>query len=145
MISEQTQYEDLKGLLLGEQLGIGVHRKVGVYLPDNTLVIKCAIDTPNINILEWEMWQMVRDTKEAKWFAPCTDISPCGMFLLQKRVEQLPEKLYPKLVPSFFNDTKYKNFGFLKGDFVCVDYASFLYCSMSHKWNGRMVKAHWWK
>lgn len=144
MISELSQYEDLKGLLFGHVLGIGVHRKVGVYTLDKSLVIKCAIDTPNINILEYEMWFMIRDTKEAKWFAPCIDLSPCGLFLLQKRIETKPKEEYPKLIPSFFGDLKYSNFGWLNGKFVCCDYASFMYTSMVHKWNGKLKKADWW-
>lgn len=144
MITELSQYEDLKELLLGELVGVGIHRKVGVFRPDPSLVIKCAIETPNINILEDEVWLMVQDTKIAKWFAPCVAVSPCGMFLLQKRVEMKPKSEYPKLVPSFFGDLKYSNFGWLKGMFVCCDYASFISTSMSHKWSGRMKKAEWW-
>lgn len=145
MINELSQYEDLKDLILGELLGIGIHRKVGVFKPDTSLVIKCAIDYPNINILEEEVWTTVRDTQIAKWFAPCISISPCGMFLLQKRVETKPKAEYPKLIPSFFGDLKYKNYGWIGKQFVCCDYASLLSTSMSHKWNEKMVKAHWWE
>lgn len=60
-------------------------------------------------------------------------------------MEKLPKEQYPKLIPSFFGDTKYANFGWLNGHFVCVDYASFMYTSMSHKWNGKLKKANWWE
>lgn len=145
MISELSQYEDLKGMLFGEALGLGIHRKVGVYRLDTTLVVKCAIETPNINILEEEIWRMVQHTGIAKWFAPVVAISDCGMFMLQKRVERRPRGEYPKLVPSFFGDLKYSNYGWLNGKFVCCDYAGFIASSMSHKWNGKMVKAGWWE
>lgn len=145
MISQLTQYEDLQSLVFGEILGIGVHRKVAVYKPDPTLVIKCAVETPNINTLEDEMWMMIRDTSIAKWFAPCVEISDCGMFLLQKRTEPCPKDKYPTKIPSFFGDLKYRNFGLLNGKFVCHDYASFMYTSMSHKWSERLVTAHWWE
>lgn len=145
MINEITQYEDLKELLFGEMLGVGIHRKVGVYKPDKRFVIKCAIECPNINVLEDEIWMMVKDTSIAKWFAPCTAISPCGIFLIQERVEKKPKSEYPKLVPSFFGDLKYSNFGWLNGKFVCCDYAGFILSSMSHKWNGKMIKADWWE
>lgn len=144
MINELSQYEDLKSLLFGEMIGLGVHRKVGVFKPDKSLVIKCAIECPNINILEDEIWQMVKDTDIAKWFAPCVAISECGMFLLQKRVETKPRSEYPKLVPSFFGDLKYRNFGWIGKQLVCCDYAGFIASSMSHKWNGKMKKAEWW-
>ena len=144
MISEFSQYEDLKELLLGKALGIGIHRKVAVYKLDPTLAIKCAIECPNINVLEEEVWQTVKETNIAKWFAPCVDISPCGMFLLQKRVEHRPRKEYPKMIPVFFTDTKYSNYGWLNGQFVCCDYASTISTSMAHKWSGKMKKANWW-
>ena len=80
MNRELIQFEDLKDLLLGDLLGVGIHRKVGVYKLDPSLVIKCSLECPNINILEEEIWQMVRDTKIAKWFAPCISISQYGNF-----------------------------------------------------------------
>lgn len=122
-MNEQTQYKDLKDLLFEKVIGVGIHRKVGVFKPDESLVIKCATECPNINILEEEIWQMVKDTNIAKWFAPCVSISPCGMFLLQKRAEMKPKSEYPREVPSFFGDMKYSNYGWIDGQFVCVDYA----------------------
>jgi len=145
MISENQQYEDLKSLLFGEVLGLGIHRKVGVYKLDPRFVIKCAIEYPNINVIEEEIWQMVKNTNIAKWFAPCTQISWCGIFLVQERVEHGPKSEYPKLIPSFFGDTKYKNFGWLNGKFVCCDYAGFISTSMVHKWSGKMKKTEWWE
>src|SRR3990167_3265512 len=144
-MNELTQYEDLKELLLGQVLGLGIHRKVGVYKLDPTLVIKCALECPNINVLEEEVWQAVKDTNIAKWFAPCVDISPCGIFLLQKRAETRPKNEYPKLVPNFFTDLKYSNYGWIKGQMVCVDYASAISTSLTHKWSGKLKKAGWWE
>ena len=145
MISETSQFEDLKGLVLGELLGIGIHRKVGVYKVNPEFVIKCALEYPEINLLENEIWNMVKDTDIAKWFAPVYQISPCGMFMIQKRAETKPKSEYPKYVPSFFGDMKYKNYGWINGKFVCVDYAGFIASSMSHKWSGKMKKADWWE
>ena len=144
-MNELVQYEDLKGLLLGQVLGLGIHRKVGVYKLDPTLVIKCALECPNINVLEEEVWQAVKDTNIAKWFAPCVDISPCGIFLLQKRAETRPKSEYPKLVPNFFTDLKYSNYGWINGQLVCVDYASVISTSLTHKWSGKLKKADWWE
>lgn len=144
MNKEEIQYEDLKELIFGDFLGSGVYRKVGVFEQDKSLVIKCAFDNPNINFLEYEVWEMVKDTYLAKWFSPVISISPNGMFLLQKRVDTKPQKEYPKLVPKFFSDLKYSNYGWLNGKFVCVDYASFLSTSMYHKWSDKLVKANWW-
>lgn len=144
-MDRETQYQDLQEMLFGELLGIGIHRKVAVFKPDKDLVIKCAVECPNINVLEEEIWMMVQETNIAKWFAPCLDISPCGAFLIQKRVEHRPRKEYPKLVPSFFGDLKYKNYGWIDDQFVCCDYAGFISTSMHHKWSGRMKRADWWE
>lgn len=145
MIAESAQYEDLQSLLFGQLLGIGIHRKVGVFKPDPTLVIKCALECPNINALEYEVWQMVKETGIARWFAPVASMSPSGMFLLQERVERIAKKDYPKMIPSFFSDQKYSNYGLWRGKFVCCDYAGFISTSMSHKWNDKMKKADWWE
>lgn len=144
-IDRIAQYQDLGNLVMGEILGEGIHRSVGVFIPDPTLVIKCALSCPNINVLEEEIWQMVKDTNIAKWFAPVTAISQGGMFLLQKRVERRPRSEYPKRVPVFFGDCKYSNYGWINGRFVCVDYAGFISSSMFHKWKGKMKKADWWE
>lgn len=145
MISKEAQYEDLLELVGGVNLGEGIHRKVGVYKPDPTLVIKCALECPNINILEEEVWRTVEHMSIAKWFAPCVDISPLGMFLLQKRVEMRPKSEYPKLIPKFFGDLKYSNYGWVDGKFVCCDYASLLKTSPHHQWKAKLVKADWWE
>jgi hypothetical protein len=145
MMIDEIAHEDLKSLVTGKLLGVGIHRKTFIYAPDKTLVIKCALEAPNINVLEDEVWLMVKNTKIAKWFAPCVAISHCGMFLLQKRAEVRPKSAYPKMIPSFFGDCKYSNFGWIDGQFVCVDYASFIATSMTHKWSGKMKKADWWE
>lgn len=145
MINESSQYEDLKRLFLGEELGCGIHRRVHLYKVEPTFVIKCAIDCPNINVLEEEIWQMVKSTNIKKWFAPIYQISPCGMFLIQKRAEVRPKSQYPKYIPNFFGDCKYSNFGWIDDQFVCVDYAGFISSSMTHKWTGKLKKADWWE
>ncbi len=145
MINRLTQFEDLESIIVGKALGIGIHRKVAVFLPGTNKVIKIAEECPNINVLEDEIWQMVKDTNIAKWFAPCVAISPCGIYLIQERAETRPKSEYPKMIPNFFSDLKYANYGWIKGKFVCVDYASCISTSMVHKWTGKMKKADWWE
>ena len=59
----------------------------------------------------------------AKWFAPCVDISPSGHFLIQKKCKPLIDiKCLPKNIPGFFTDVHWNNFGMLNGKFVCFDY-----------------------
>lgn len=143
--SESVQYNDLKRLLFGNMKGTGIYREVFDFAPDKSLVIKCAERDPEINFFEQEIWNMVAKTKIAKWFAPCVDISPNGIFLIQKKVEMKGKESYPKMIPSFFEDTKYSNYGWIGKQFVCCDYSGFFRSSLTHKWNGRLKKAEWWE
>ena len=143
MIGESAQYEDLKELVMGKALGYGIARKVGVFSPDPTLVIKCALNDPEQNWIEWRIWQEISEVKHlSKWFAPCVSISTCGMFLLQKRVEMGKKADYPATVPSFFTDLKYSNYGFLNGQLVCCDYGSFI---VTNGLSAKLKKADWWE
>jgi hypothetical protein len=141
-MTNTLMYEDLRGLLLGEKLGEGVYRKVSVFRPDKRLVIKVAEEDPHPNVIEYRIWEELMDTKVAKWFAPCVAISTCGLFLLQKRVEMHPKSEYPKMVPHFFTDCKYSNFGWLDGKFVCCDYGGFV---ITNGFTNKMKKADWWE
>lgn len=138
------KYKELKNLVIGDYIGAGSFRDVYKYKQDDNLVIKCAFDDPQMNILEMEVWEMVKYTEIAKWFAPCISISECGMFLIQKKVETGRKKDYPKKIPAFFSDCKYTNYGWLDNKFVCVDYGSFVSTSLNHKWSQRLKKAEWW-
>lgn len=145
MISDAAQFEDLQSLLFGERLGCGIHRTVAVWRPDPSYVVKIARECPNINVLEKEIWDSIAEADMSKWFAPCHYISECGIFMLQRRVEQIPRDQYPKFVPSFFGDLKWKNFGLYHGRFVCCDYAGFISTSMAHRWSGKLKKADFWE
>lgn len=149
MISDQTKFEDLKDIVCGNKLGAGIHREVYELrilrdLKEN-FVIKYAPEDPTANILEWEIWDMVQRTNIAKWFAPCKRLSANGLYLVQQRVEFRPHREYPVMVPNFFSDLKYSNYGWIGDQLVACDYAGFLSCSMTHKWSGRMKKADWWE
>lgn len=146
MISRDTQLDDLHDFLLGKQLGEGIHRRVFLYRPDRMLVMKVATECPNINVLEQEIWNSISEAPQlSKWFAPVISISECGIYMLQRRVFHKPKAEYPRMVPSFFGDLKYGNFGWIGDQFVCVDYAGFIATSMSHKWSLSMKKAEWWE
>lgn len=82
----------------------------------------------------------MKDSPLKKWFAPCIDISPNGVFLLQKKTEPCSTSKYPTVVPSFFTDLKYQNFGLLNGKVVCFDYGTILFTNLNEKTR----KAKWW-
>ena len=147
-ICDHSRYEDLLKLICGRKLGDGASREVFIYDPDPSLVIKIASTSPRQNYIEWEIWQYISNGFQfreiQKWFTPCIAISQCGMFLLQKRIETKPMRDYPKKIPWFFTDTKYTNYGWLKGRFVCCDYGGFGNIFMNGKINTKMKKANWY-
>ena len=140
-----TVVRDGLKFFLGKQIGKGMCREVFENPFDSTTVIKYEIAGFQ-NIREYELWKEVEGSPLAKWFAPCVDISACGIFLVQKKTEKPLHCDYPKEVPHFFVDTKFNNYGIIvekgKKRFVCHDYGSFLWSKGLGK---RLVKADWWK
>lgn len=139
---------EIFGLVIGKQLGRGASRTVYSYALDPSLVVKVEERSGSFsNIREWEYWQENKEYAPMRdWLAPCIAISPCGSVLIQKRAYKLDPKKYPKMIPHFFTDTKYENFGMIDGNFVCIDYGSI---PMSKgliiiKKKTKLVKAHWW-
>jgi hypothetical protein len=94
------------------------------------------------NVAEWQVWQEVKDTPMAKWFAPCVEISPSGSVLLMKRTEPAPASMYPRRVPAFFTDLKRENWGMYEGRMVCCDYgvSNLVSCGMT----AGTIAAKWW-
>lgn len=114
--------QDLFGLICGEELGEGIHRRVFVYKPDDNFVVKVeTAEGKGANFLENDVWERVCETPFAKWFAKCGSISPCGKFLIQQRTK--PANKFPEKIPFFFTDLKLENFGKVGRQFVCHDYA----------------------
>lgn len=139
--------DELLSFVCGKQIGSGLHRLVYEFELDPKFVIKVAIDRTGgraVNQMEYEMWSKMDQTPIQRWFAPVLGVSLGGKYLIQKRVESLPKKQYPKKIPHFFTDTKYSNFGWLpdEGRFVCCDYGSF---NMFRGVSTKMVKANWWE
>lgn len=114
---------ELIDFILGDFLGYGVSRLVFDYNPDPKYVIKIDTSTYNANALEFHIWNDVKETKYAKWFAPIKHMSPCGRILLQRKCKFDHLENYPTKIPEFMSDIKSDNFGWLNGQFVCVDYA----------------------
>lgn len=115
--------DDLADLICGKELGYGVARRVFEHKLAPTLVVKVEENAGSFqNILEWELWNVVKDGPYAKWFAPCRHISPSGVVLLQDRVQ--PAAKFPERVPDFFTDLKIANFGTIGRQFVACDYGT---------------------
>lgn len=128
----------------GELLAKGVNRNVYELKFNRNWVVKIQISNNFDNVLEWEIYKAVQycDSQE-KWFAESLCITESGMVLVQRRATFPAKKEYPKLIPKFFTDMKYQNYGFINGQFVCVDYSNVLSMLFGLAPNG-MRRAKWW-
>jgi hypothetical protein len=114
---------DLAGMLLGDYDGHGTYRSIFHHATDPTLIVKVENKTGSFsNVQEWDVWQRVKLTKLARWFAPCVQISGAGTVLIQRKCELVTARQLPKKVPAFFTDLKAENWGLLNGRAVCFDY-----------------------
>ena len=116
-------------LILGDFLGRGVYRAVYVYKPDPKLVIKIETEETKCfsNVMEWTIWQELRETKWADYLAPCVQISHFGSVLVQTRTRPITKM--PSNLPNFMTDLKLGNFGRLGKRIVAHDYAGTLFFS----------------
>lgn len=140
-----TAARDLAHLFIGKPLGHGMSRHVYTVETDPTLVIKFEPEGKAFqNAMEWSVWQAIKDFHDmSRWFAPCVDISPNGVWLLQKRCKLLPIEKYPAKLPDYLGDLKYLNFGLLGKRVVAFDYGT-LSVSRLMFFRKKLVKAKWW-
>ncbi len=137
-------HKEAFNLLATELIGSGAARKVFSCSLRPDCVVKVEEGSKSFqNITEWQTWQQVQGLPQAKWFAPCLDISPCGSVLVMRRTEPAPKGQLPSRLPAFFTDLKRTNFGLLDGRFVCHDYG--ISNLISHGLLAGMVKATWWE
>ena len=134
--------KELFDLVAGKKMGSGCFRDVYLYRKDTDLVIKVAKDDEDRkhNLMEMAIWEEIQDTKYAKWFAPCVAVSGAGKYLVQKRAKTGPVKFYPKRLPAFFTDLHTGNYGWIKDQFVCFDYA---YFNLTKGLSGKLVAVKW--
>ena len=134
---------DIVTLLVGDKISEGSARSVYQCRLRPDLVVKVENRAGSFqNIEEFNTWEMVRETGQAKWFAPVEYISTCGIAMLMRKTESGPMFAYPEQMPTFFTDLKYENFGWLDGRLVCHDYGFNLMRNTGL--TKRMRKANWW-
>lgn len=142
-MSDALHRSELEFLMLGKKIGKGTSRSVyvlndpyswaiehkgGPFSREETdrrspFVVK--VEKPggsHQNHAEWLIWSHVETTPLAKWLAPCISISPCGLYLIQARVDPLRTKEIPTHLPAFLQDVTRDNLGWLDGRIVCCDY-----------------------
>lgn len=135
---------DFGYLFAGERLGVGIGREVYVLATDPTKVIKIEMASCSFqNAMEWEVWQVLKDSDAAKWLAPCRHISPSGNVLIQDRTAPLRQDELPERMPKWLTDFKRTNYGMINGRVVCHDYGR---CNLiADGYSKRMKKVEWWE
>lgn len=137
-------YSDFARLFCDKSLGYGAGREVFVLGTDETRVVKVEAEAASFqNVLEWQTWQDLKETKYGKFLAPCHLISPCGIVLIQSRVTPLTPELEKVRLPSFLTDFKRSNYGVLDGRVVCCDYGLNLLLT-DGAFASKLVKPEWW-
>jgi hypothetical protein len=118
-----TTVRDFGFLFCGRKLGQGRDREVFELLTDPSKVVKIETGARSFqNVIEWETWQALEDTRHARWLAPCRFISPSGIVLIMDRTSPLREREEPRTLPGWLVDTKRDNYGVIEGRVVCHDY-----------------------
>lgn len=136
---------DFSALFCGDLLSeAGISRRVFVLATDPTKVVKVEEYAGRFqNVIEWETWQQLRETKYAAYLAPCHFISPCGIVLIQERVSPLPPEREHEKLPDFLTDFKRQNYGLLDGRVVCCDYGTSV--AINHgAFASKLRKPEWW-
>lgn len=133
---------DFLSLFCGELLGRGIGRLVYAHASAPDYVIKVEEASRSFqNAVEWETWSALKDTRYARWLAPCHQISPCGIVLIMSRTKPLGRD--PLRMPDFLTDFKRTNYGLLDGRPVCHDYG--LSNLLNHgAFASKMKKPEWW-
>lgn len=139
---------DALALFCDTPLGEGRARSVFVLGTDATRVVKIETVAGSFqNIVEWETWRNLVESRYAAFLAPCYAISPCGTALVQARVKPLPDDSDPLMralrLPDFLTDHKRENYGVYEGRVVACDYGSNL--TINHgAFASKMRKPEWW-
>lgn len=119
-----TLARDVSDLSIGKHISTGTTRAVYQYANTTDQVLKLENNAYSFcNIYEHQIWDRVRDTEFAKWFAPVIHISSNGVALVMRRTQPARLEDLPKHIPAFFTDVKAENFGWMDGRIVCHDYA----------------------
>jgi hypothetical protein len=124
--------DSILGLLVGKSIGSGASRRVYELEHRKDAVIKVEHTGRTFhNQTEWLVWQDVKDTPVADWFVKCLDIDSVGNVLLQARTEPFNcdkdfraalQSTRGGVLPKFFDDIHYGNFGMYNGRVACHDY-----------------------
>ena len=151
---EGTIAQDLVALSCdGVCLGRGQNRIVYRSILNPNKVIKIQEQNANRywfqNAVEWELYESVKETVWAHWFAKCYSITQSSFVLVQEYVRDLNDSddIDQLKLPDFFGDFQPRNFGVRgsgkKKQLVCRDAGS-ISPFMKHSFeNHKMIKPQW--
>lgn len=134
--------ESVYHFFVGDYISHGLSRYVYEMNNDPHKVVKICTGNVKQNILEHEVWDRIRETEHAKWFAPVYHISQDGRVLIQHKTKPVTREELPDKIPAFFTDMKVTNWGRVYKRIVCHDYGMNLL--MEHGMTKRLRKADWW-
>lgn len=113
---------------IGNRIGEGCSRTVYEYTLDPKYVVKIpnSINGFSNNLIEFEIYGLLKGTEQDKWLAESKWCSSDGSVLIQRKTKEIGPKDLPDNLPSFFTDIKPSNFGKIGRQIVCHDYAASL-------------------
>lgn len=121
----ETMFKDGR-YALGKLINKGVCRHVYECKSNSDIVIKIEPYAKDFqNVKEWAAWEQFKNNPlVADRLAPCIEISPCGVVLIQRKCEKV--ETFPDQLPAFMaSDPSHQNFGLLDGKVVLLDYGQF--------------------
>ena len=135
---------EIEKLICDKWLGGGICRNVYEYRLNPKWVVKIALgdNGRKHNLIEDRIWEEIQNSDYAKWFAPVIEVSEAGLYLIMAKVEHGRKQDYPKIIPHFFTDCKYNNYGWIGKNFVSCDYASTI---ITNGFTKKTKKADWYE
>lgn len=141
------QWQDGLSLICGEIIGEGISRTVYECKLNPAWVVKHEFNMAlHQNVLEYTVWERVRELDVSSWFAPVLHLSDHGCWMIQARTKPVTlqelKRAYPR-VPGFLTDFKVSNWGRLGTRLVCHDFGSCYTTECGI--NKKTIKAEWWE
>lgn len=111
----------------GKFLGEGKGRKVYNHPINKKWIIKVNYSKINQNIIEFEIWNLIKNTKYEKYFCPCISIFEDGKYLIAMKAKKTSKKInLPKELKNIpkADITKNANIGKYGDNVVVIDYGN---------------------
>ena len=99
-------------LIAGDPLGKGGARTGYAHPTDARKVIK-VVHGPFVgpNLIEWFVWNWIKDTDLAALFGECFAVSETGKYLVMERLDSIPKDTVTPTLPAWVRDVWSNNFG----------------------------------